>query len=138
MMQTSVERVDGAVPVTVVAVSGELDASNFQELIAAVRGLRDEGTSRLVLDLAGLTYMASSGLVALHSIAMLLRGQEPPDPEAGWGAFHTLGLDVTSGGRDPNVRLAGVQPPVRRVLERTGLDQLFEIHADRDAAVASF
>ena len=28
------------------------------------------------IDLAGLTYMGSSGLVAIHSIALLLRGQE--------------------------------------------------------------
>ena len=65
-MQTTVEQVDGAIPITVLALEGELDASNFQELIDTVRRLYDEGTRQLIIDLAGLRFMASSGLVALH------------------------------------------------------------------------
>ena len=43
-MQTTVERVEGRVPVqTVVALDGELDASNFERVIDEVRGLYDAG-----------------------------------------------------------------------------------------------
>jgi anti-sigma B factor antagonist len=129
-METTVEQIDGAVPVTVLALDGELDASNFRELIDTVKGLYDEGTRQLIIDLAGLRFMASSGLVALHSIVQVMHGEEPLDPEGGWQALHSLGGEAQT-----EVRLAGPQPAVDRVLKRTGLDRMFVVHADRYTAI---
>jgi anti-anti-sigma factor len=131
-LETTVEHVEGRVPITILALDGELDASNFETLIETVRGLYDGGARQLVLDLAGLRFMASSGLVALHSIVRIMHGEPPPDPEAGWQALH-----ATSGERQTEVQLADPQPAVERVLGRTGLDRLFVVHPDRDAAVAA-
>jgi anti-anti-sigma factor len=129
-METTVEQIDGAVPVTILALDGELDASNFQELIDTVKGLYDDGTRRLIIDLGGLRFMASSGLVALHSIVQVMHGEEPLDPEGGWQALHSLGGEAQT-----EVRLAGPQPAVDRVLKRTGLDRMFVVHADRYTAI---
>src|SRR4029453_14292834 len=96
-LATTTEEGAGRVPITVVTLDGELDASNFERLIDDVRGLYDAGTRDLLLDLSGLTFLASSGLVALPSIVRILHGEPPPDPEAGWGALHELGLDVGDG-----------------------------------------
>jgi anti-sigma B factor antagonist len=137
-LTTSVETVDGAVPVTVVTLEGELDSSNFEAFVDEVRGLYDAGSRHLLLDLSGLTFLASSGLVALHSIVLVMRGEPPDDPEAGWGALHSLGLDVSSGSTQSDVQLAAPQPAVERVLQRTGLDRLFRIHPDRATAIAAF
>ena len=52
-LQTTVEHVEGRVPITVVALDGELDASNFERLIDEVRGLYDAGDRTLLLDLPG-------------------------------------------------------------------------------------
>jgi anti-anti-sigma regulatory factor len=134
-VETTIERIgDGAT--AVVAVTGELDASNFQSLIDVGHELRASGTERLVLDLAGLTYMASSGLVALYSLALILRGEEPPDPEEGWGAFHAIGTDPEAAAHH-SVKLLRPQANVSRVLERTGLTRFFDVYTDRDAALAS-
>lgn len=129
-METTIEQVDGAAPITILALDGELDASNFQDLIATVKRLYDEGTRQLIIDLANLRFMASSGLVALHSIVQVMHGQEPLDPEGGWQALHSLGGDAQT-----EVRLAGPQPAVARVLQRTGLDRMFVVHADRHTAI---
>jgi anti-anti-sigma factor len=131
-LETTTERVEGAVPVTILALEGELDASNFQGVIDTARQLYDEGTRTLVVDLEKLRFMASSGLVTLHSIVRIMQGQEPVDPEGGWAALHS-NVDE----KQTAVRLAGPQPAVERVLARTGLDRLFVVHADRDAAVAA-
>jgi anti-anti-sigma regulatory factor len=136
-MEIAVEQVAGQPQASILKLSGELDASNFREVIDAARGLYAAGTRRLLLDLADLTYMASSGLVALHSIALLMRGEEPPDPEAGWQAFHDVGQRVAEAGRDQNVALVAPQPAIDRVLERTGLKSTFEIHPDRASALAA-
>jgi anti-anti-sigma factor len=129
-METTIEQVDGAVPITILALDGELDASNFQDLIDTAKRLYDEGARKLIIDLANLRFMASSGLVALHSIVQIMHGQAPLDPEGGWQALHSLG-----GERQTEVRLAGPQPAVERVLQRTGLDRMFVVHADRHTAI---
>ncbi|MFL5676437.1 MAG: STAS domain-containing protein [Chloroflexota bacterium] len=135
-LQTTVERVDGRVPITVLALDGELDASNFESVIEEVRGLYAAGDRTLLLDLSGLTFMASSGLVALHTIVLVMKGEEPQDTE-GWSAFHALSDAVDAGERQTEVQLCGVQPAVIRVLERTGLDRLFVVHPDRATAIAA-
>ena len=118
----------------VIGLAGELDGSNFEAVIAAGRAARDGGARRIVLDLSGLTYMGSSGLVAIHSIALLLRGQEPTSPEDGWQALHDLGT-AAGEGPDASLTLAGPPPSIQRVLERSGMLGLFAVHADRAAAV---
>jgi len=137
-LTTTTEEVDGRVPITVLALEGELDASNYERVIDDVRRLYDGGTRNLLIDLGGLTFLASSGLVALHSIVRLLHGEPPPDLESGWDALHSLGLDVSSGATQAEVQLCGAQPGVARVLSRTGLDRLFRIHPDRATAIAAF
>jgi anti-sigma B factor antagonist len=137
-MQTTVERVEGRVPVTVMSLAGELDASNYLRLVDDVRPLYESGDRHLLLDLGELTYISSSGLVSLYMIEKVMQGEEPPDPEYGWGAMHEVGRAVEEGGGQTAVQLCGVQPDVREVIERTGLDRLFPMHPDRATAVAAF
>ena len=120
----------------VIGLTGELDGSNFEQVIESGRAARDGGATRIVLDLSGLTYMGSSGLVAIHSIALLLRGQEPTSPEDGWQALHDLAGAAHEGIKDA-LTLAGPPPSVERVLDRSGMLGLFQVHADRASAVAA-
>jgi anti-anti-sigma factor len=137
-LTTTTTEVTGRVPITLLNLDGELDASNFEGLIEEVRALYDKGTRNLLIDLSQLTFLASSGLIALASIVRLLHGEPPPDPESGWDALHSVGLDVSSGTTQNEVQLCGAQPGVARVLSRTGLDRLFRTHPNRETAVAAF
>ena len=136
MLNIAVTHENGAAPVAVMRLEGELDAATYLDVIARARQLAEQGTSRLVLDLGELTYMGSSGLFAIHSIALLLGGEQPPDPEAGWGAIHAMDRDGREAVR--NVKLLNPRPAVDRVLERSGMKRFFETHTDRAAAIASF
>ena len=120
----------------VIGLTGELDGSNFERVIESGRAARDGGAKRIVLDLSGLTYMGSSGLVAIHSNSLLLRGQEPTSPEDGWQALHDL-AGAANEGLDDALTLAGPPPSVERVLDRSGMLGLFPVHQDRAAAVAA-
>ena len=95
-------------------------------------------TRHLLLDLTDLSFIASSGLVALFSVVRVMNGEEPPDPEYGWGAFHEVSRGVEEGEVQTAVQLCGAQPSVTEVLERTGLDRLFRSHPDRETALAAF
>lgn len=134
-MTIGVDRVEGDPPVAVVTLDGELDASNYERAIDAVRQAYAGGARGLVFDLAGLSFMASSGLFALHSAVRIMRGETPPDPEGGWGALHELSADHE--GEGGNVRIAAAQEAIERVLDRTGMSQLFGMSDSRDDAVAA-
>jgi anti-anti-sigma factor len=134
-MTIDVEDLGGAPAVSVVELDGELDASNYERVIEAVRDAYGRGVRGIVLDLSKLSFMASSGLFALHSTFRIMRGETPPDPEAGWGALHEVSADHDS--EAANVRLAGPQEPIARVLERTGMARLFPVDGDRASSVAA-
>ena len=136
-MNITVDHVQGRAPVAVLAVRGDLDASNYEALIAQAQQLYNAVTRDILLDLSGTTFISSSGLVALHSIAMLLQGRQPPAAENGWAAIHAVGRDL-GGGVQPHVKLLNPQPKVERVLEKAGLKEVFEIYTDRATAIASF
>jgi hypothetical protein len=122
--------------VAVIALDGELDGSNFERVIEAGRAALAAGANRIVLDLGGLTYMGSSGLVAIHSIALLTRGLEPVSPEDGWQAIHDIGTESVDA-TEATVHLAAPGASVGRVLERSGMVTLFPVHTDRAAALAA-
>jgi anti-anti-sigma regulatory factor len=100
-----------------------------------VRDAYARGARGLVFDFSRLTFMASSGLFALHSAVRILRGETPPDAEMGWGALHEMAHDHDATGA--NVRIAAPQDAIARVLERTGMTTLFGIDASRADAVAA-
>jgi anti-anti-sigma regulatory factor len=125
------------VPVTVLCPQGELDASNYQELVSTAQEVVRGGGQDILLDLSQTTYMSSSGLVALQSMAALLRGEEPPDPEAGWAAFRAIERDREAGFQ-LHFKLANPQPRVDHVLDMVGFKRFLEVHTDLETAIASF
>jgi anti-anti-sigma regulatory factor len=124
----------GDPPITILSLVGELDASNFELLIATVQEVYDGGCRGLILDLSGLSFMASSGLVALYAAERIFRGEPQPDLEAGWQVFHDMGAEA---GHVTNVRLVGTTESVQRVLDRTGLSRLFATDPSIEAATAA-
>jgi len=136
-MNISVNHIQGRVPVAVLGVQGDLDASNYQELIARAKELHNTGTHQILLDLSNASYVSSSGLVAIHSIALLLRDEQLPDLEHGWSAFHAVGRGLGAGPLQ-HLKLLSPQPKVDRTLEKAGLKEFLEIHADLATAIASF
>ena len=138
-MNITVEQHAARVPVTILRLQGDLDGSNYLNLIAATKEAYQSGTKRLVLDLGGVPYMSSAGLVALHSAVQLLRGEQPPDPEAGWSTLKSVAVDKSaSGAVQQLVKLLNLQPRVARTLDMSGMNVFFEIYTDEASALASF
>ena len=137
MLNIVVAQENVRVPVAVMGLEGELDAATYVDALATARSLVETGTSYILLDLEKLTYMGSSGLFVVHSIAMLLRGIEPPDPEGGWRSIHDASsVDEAEAGA--HLKLLSPQPQVDRVLERSGMKRFFETYTDRAVALESF
>ncbi len=136
-MNVTVSQAHGRVAVTILEPHGDLDAASYQQLIATAQEARRSGASNILLDLGDTSYISSSGLVALQSIAALLRDEEPPDPESGWEAIRSIERDRDTG-LQPYLKLLNPQPRVAQVLEMVGFTRFLEVYSDLEAAVASF
>ena len=136
-MDISVSQTQGNVPVTVLRLDGQLDGQNYQDLINKAQELFNVGARDFIIDLSDLTYISSAGLVALHSIALLVKGDELPDTEHGWSAYRSLGR-TSAAGLQTHIKLFNPREDVKGVLEMVGFTNVFEIFADLDEAVKSF
>ena len=136
-MEITVYQAQGKVPVTVLQPRGDLDAASYRDLIAKGQAAYKAGARDVLLDLSAVPYMSSSGLVALHSLALLLRGEKLPNLEAGWGALRAVKED-SSQGLQPHLKLLNPQPKVDKALEMAGFKQFFAIYNDLALAIAAF
>lgn len=136
-MEISLSTAQGRVPVTVLHLQGQLDGQNYQNLIEKARQLVQTGARDFVLDLSGLTYISSAGLVALHVIALLTRGESLPDLEQGWRALKSVDRSRAAGVQE-HVKLASPRPEVLNVLEMVGFTSFFQIFPTVEEAIESF
>jgi anti-anti-sigma regulatory factor len=136
-MTITISQAEGRVPVTILQTHGDLDASNYQDLVAKAQEVYEAGTRDILLDLSDTPYMSSSGLVALQSLAAMLRGETLPDPEAGWQAFRAIDRDRDTGFQT-HFRLLSPQPRVDKVLEMVGFKRFLHVYDDLDTAIAAF
>jgi anti-sigma B factor antagonist len=90
----------GSTPGTsVLAVSGEVDVATSPQLRRELHAMLDSGSTEVVVDFSGTTFVDSSGLGVLVGAYKRLR-------DSGTGT----------------IRIVGTQPSVRKVFEITGLD----------------
>jgi len=122
-MNISVSQVQGKIPVTVIKPNGQLDGQTYQDLINKGREAYKAGWRDFLIDMSELTYISSAGLVALHSMALLVKGEELPDTEAGL---------------QQHMKLLSPRAEVQSVLDMVGFGSVFQIFTDLDEAVNSF
>ena len=91
-------------------VEGEIDTMTADALERALTTLLADSSKTLVIDLTAVTFLASSGL------AVLIR------------AAHQAG--------ERRLRLVSAARAVRRPIEITGSDQLFDLYPDRATAIS--
>ncbi len=100
--------------ISILRVSGHLDAHTAPELDRALSDLLEMGALRVVLDLADLGYISSAGLGVLTGSL---------------GAFRERGGDL---------KLAAVPQSAHRVLDLLGFTRLLDLYDTRDDAIAAF
>jgi len=138
-MEITTEKVVVKVPVTIIKLTGKLDAACYRDVIASAMEVYQAGDRDLLIDMSDVDFMSSSGLVALHSAALIMRGEAPSSPEDGWSAIHAISDYVdSSSGFEKHFKLLCPQERVLSTLIKTGFDQTFDIFKDREAALAAF
>ena len=123
--------------ILILKLAGELDGQTYQALISKAQELYKADAKNLLLDLSDVTYVSSAGLVALHFISLLSRGESLPDTEQGWAALKSVDR-TREGGVQKNVKLLNPRPEVLNTLEMVGFTTFFEIFTDQQKAIDSF
>ena len=94
--------------VAVVTVGGEIDLYTAPQLRDELVGSLEEGTRRLLVDMSGTEFCDSTGISVL--LAAMKRARE----------------------KDGDLEIVAPRPSVMKVLEVTGLHEVFTIHSDLD------
>ena len=135
-MEISVSKKQGKVPVNVIHIKGDLDASSYLELVKAAQELYDAGVQDLLLDMTDLAFISSAGLASLHIVTKMFRG-EKSNTDDGWSTFKDIDRDRGSG-MQGHVKLLNPSSDVDNVLDTVGFKQFFDVYKNLDEAVQSF
>jgi anti-sigma B factor antagonist len=100
----------GAVPV--VAIAGEIDASNAEEIAERLRAALSNRSETLVVDLSDTTYIDSAGLNVLFELSTALHERQQE--------LHLI---------------VGQPSPIARMVTIVGLDAAVQTHPTRTAAL---
>jgi len=111
---------EGKVPVKVLRLEGDIDASTQKLFHDKANEVIGAGAEYILLDLSGVDYMGSAGFRVIHAMANDLGG--------GDGKLH----------KSPHLKLLNPTEAVARVIKTLGFDVYLDIHTDREEAIASF
>lgn len=115
--------------IAIMRLQGDIDASNFVQVVDKAQEIYQNPARHLIIDLSEVPSISSTGLVAIHKIALLYSGVsvEKTHPD----------LTHNSNARK-FVKLLSPQPAVDKALETAGMKLFFKVFHDLESALNSF
>jgi len=119
-------------PIAVMRLKGEINASNFVLVTDKAQEIYQNPARNLIIDLSEVPGISSTGIAAIHNIALLYSGvpqnvQQDAQPDF-----------THSSNARKHVKLLNPQPEVDKSLEAAGLKLFFKVFKDLESALASF
>ena len=124
-------------PIAIMQIKGDINAANFLEVVNRAQELYNNPAHNLIIDLSEVTSVSTTGLVALHKIALVYSGvPQEMDQDA---ATKDKRPDFThSSNARKYVKLLSPQPEVDKALEKAGMKLFFKVFKDLESAIESF
>lgn len=122
-------------PVAVLNIKGNIDASNYVEIVNKAQEVYNNPVRNLILDLSEVAFISSAGLVAIHKIALIYSGGKQEVEQEGKETRPDFTHHANARKR---VKLLNPQPDVDRTLETSGLKLFFKVFDNLDSALKSF
>jgi len=127
-----VSKEQARVPVTVLKLSGRLDAASYEQLRAQAEKEITAGARQIAIDLSDVEYISSAGIRALNQIVDLLRRHAPSSDPA-----MPEGLRAGSS-KSPHLKLVNPNHAVLATMKMIGIDMFLDIHQDLKSALSAF
>ena len=131
-MEINVTYHQGKESIAIMHLQGDINASNFVQVSDKAQELYMNPARNLIIDLSDVSSISSTGLAAIHKIALLYSGV-PQQVEQGTNPDFTHSSNARK-----YVKLLNPQPEVEKTLEGAGLKLFFKIYKDLDSTLASF
>ena len=131
-MEINVTLHEGKEPIAIMHLKGDIDASNFIEITDKAEETLNNPSPYLIIDLTDVTSISSTGLAAIHKIALLYSGV-PQNVEENSNPDFTHSSNARK-----YVKLLNPQPEVDKTLAAAGLKLFFKVFKDLESAIASF
>ena len=131
-MEINISYHQGNEPIAIMQLHGDINASNFVQISDKAQELYMNPARNLIIDLSEVPSISSTGLAAIHKIALLYSGV-PQRVEEGTAPDFTHSSNARK-----YVKLLNPQPDVDKSLESAGLKLFFKVYKDLDSAIASF
>jgi anti-anti-sigma regulatory factor len=131
-MEINVTYHQGREPIALMQLKGDINASSFVQVSDKARELYMNPARNLIIDLSEVSSISSTGLAAVHQIALVYSGI-PPRIEEGTNPDFTHSSNARK-----YVKLLNPQPEVEKTLETAGLKLFFKVYRDLESALASF
>ncbi|RPJ24079.1 MAG: anti-sigma factor antagonist [Chloroflexi bacterium] len=128
-LNITASQIQGAVPITVLHLSGHLHGNTEPELLDQVRQAQEDGSKYLLLDLSEVEVLTSAGLRAIHNIFNLLT------PQSDVEVIRQHGQEPY---KSPYFKLVCPNPDVYYILNIAGFLQNLLIYNNLDEALKSF
>jgi anti-anti-sigma factor len=134
-MEVKVFTENGRVPVTIMHVDGNLDASSSGAFVAKAKELIAGGARHILIDLSHTKFVSSAGFRAFNELFNVLRSLNPEtnlsDDEVKKG--------ISAGTyKSPHLKLLNLSNEARTAFEIAGFDLFIETFSDQKTAIASF
>ena len=125
----------GSVPVTVMHVDGNIDASTYTIFQAKADEIIKNGAHYILVDLEHAPYVSSAGMRALQSIYDQLRSLYPDSDVS----REDVKKGISAGTyKSPYLKLLHPSKETLKTFEISGFDMYIEIFTDKAEAIASF
>lgn len=134
-MEIKVSTEQGRVPVTVLHVDGDIDASTHENFATRADELIKQGARHILVDLSHTGFVSSAGLRALHAIFNRLRALQPDDNLTDEQVKRGIAAGTY---KSPHLKLLNLSKETRTAFELSGFSMFIEAFTDRQAAIDSF
>jgi anti-anti-sigma regulatory factor len=122
----------GKEPIAVMKLVGEINATNFMEVVDKAQEIFKNPARNLIIDLSEVPSISSTGQVAIHKVALIYSGV-PQNVEEGENPDFTHNSNARK-----YVKLLNPQPEVDTALTKAGMKLFFKVFNDLDSAIKSF
>ena len=134
-MEVKVSIENARIPVTVMHVDGNIDASTYEAFKSRVEEAIKDGARHILVDLSHAPFISSAGLRALNDVFNHLRTLNPDTNLS----EEEVKKGISAGTyKSPHLKLLNLSENARTSFEMSGFDMFLETFTDRDKAIASF
>lgn len=132
-MKINIIETSDSIPVSIVRVSGNLDAAGADEFEQIINDLINKGTQNILLDLSGVTFMSSAGIRSINIAFYALHQYDQKEFK------EVISKGIREGTyQAPHLKILNPPQQAMQSFKMVGLDMYLGFYSDETQAIQAF